>query len=714
MNISVKWLNQYLQPANLSTDEAEAALMSVGFPTETRIDLPTTNPERERAGEADTRMDVEVTSNRGDVLCHYGMAREVAAKTGRTLVLPAIPGSTPGGTETTQPIPSSLEQAAKFISVTNPDHTLCPLFTARVIRGVKVGPSPAWLVEALEAVGQRSISNVVDVTNYINLELGNPCHVFDLAKLAGASLIIRFARDKEQLTTLDGKKRTLTADELVVADGERAQSLAGVMGGADSQVTDATVDIVLEMATWDPVTVRRASRRHAVRTEASHRFERIVDQRTIRAAADRAAEMIVRVAGGLLCSGSVEVGRAAPPPLTVRLRPVRCAKILGSDTSHEDIARVLHPLEVQVGPLGRSGDELLCTIPPFRADLTREIDLIEEIARIRGLSSIPVHPTIAVSVRGPQTSELARRELGVTLIGLGFYETITFSFVSRPAAMPFLPSGMKLIEVSEERRKAEPACRPSIIPGLLACRRANQHVDASKGEVRLYEIASVFAEDGSGNSIENYNVALLMDVAFSGKKAAIEDLQRGVRLMRGSIEAVVRNLGGVGVSATFEAAQPHCDGIAPEGFARISLGGKPLGYMGVVSSQQRAMYDLAGPVVVAEVGLVPLLNLYPPKSSIMVPPAFPSIERDVSLIVDEPVTWEAIHQAIIAQGKAPMESVGFVGTFRGAQIGKGKKSVTVRLSYRDDSRTLRHEEIDAPVGELVETMKRTLGATLRL
>ncbi len=245
MHTSVRWLNRLLAPATLTPEEAESVLMDVGFPIETREALP----------DGDTHLDVEITSNRGDCLSHVGLAREVAARTGRSLVLPAAT------------LPAGAGSVNDHLKVDNRAPEVCPLFTARVIRGVKIGPSPAWLVGALEAVGQRSINNVVDATNYVNFEYGQPSHAFDLNKLDGRSLVIRFAREGEKLTTLDGKARVLKADELVVADATRAQSLAGVIGGQDAEVTPATTDIVLEAAAFDPATVSRAMRRHGLPSE---------------------------------------------------------------------------------------------------------------------------------------------------------------------------------------------------------------------------------------------------------------------------------------------------------------------------------------------------------------------------------------------------------------------------------------------------------------
>jgi phenylalanyl-tRNA synthetase beta chain len=312
MLTSVAWLNRYLSPPTLTAEEAEHVLTHVGFPIESREALPS----------GDTRLDVELTSNRGDCLCHVGLAREIAAATGRALVVPPPPKVAPSGTKV-----GSVTSVENLAAGTGG----CPRFTARVIRGVKVGPSPKWLADLLEAVGLRPISNVVDVTNFINFELGHPCHVFDLDALAGHRLIVRRARANEAVTALDGRTHRMNPDELVVADAEKAVSIAGVMGGLESGVSAKTTNVLFEMATWDPVAVRRAARRLDIRTDASHRFERYVDARDLEWASLRAAALIAELGGGELLEGMIDAGGGVPLPrrTVIVLRPARVEHVLG-------------------------------------------------------------------------------------------------------------------------------------------------------------------------------------------------------------------------------------------------------------------------------------------------------------------------------------------------------------------------------------------------
>lgn len=696
MDISLHWLCKYLAPSDLTADEADDLLTRAGFPIEGRTDLPG----------GDVCLDVEVTSNRGDCLSHLGCAREIAASrtsdTPRELMPPVINDPAPQG------------QIADHLKLDNTQPGLCPQFTARVIRGVKVGPSPEWLVKRLESVGQRSINNVVDVTNFITLELGNPCHVFDLGQLAGNQLNIRFAREGETLTTLDESVRKLVPSDLIVADAERPQSLAGVMGGHDSQVTGDTTDIVFEMATWDPVTIRTTARRLGVRTDACYRFERGVDPRTIDDAARRAVALICELSGGSLCEGALTEGAPPPEPTVIALRPSRCERLLGIRVPAGDIIESLRALEIGVEQAG--GDELTCTIPPHRLDLTREIDLVEEVARTASLDSIPISDKLEITVRPPQESERAMRELGALLTGQGYYETVTFSFTSPDRAKMFCPPELELVAVDDDRRKAEPTLRPSVHTGLLECRRANQDAGVEpEGGVRLYEISSVFAQQ-DGKSVEHRNVALLCDVG-GGRKPKSEDIQRSVRAMRGTIDSLVRALAGSDAIVRPEQTKPHASGLDPAAYARLSLelgsDSRPLGYLSLVGRKALDAFGVDRPCLVAELGLDTLLAHHPPAASAKALPEFPAIERDLSLILDESVAWSQV-QALV-EGASPdrLEGCSFVGAYRSKQVGAGKKSLTLRLTFRDPERTLRHEEVDPQVEGVTQRFKQELGAEIR-
>lgn len=699
MKVSLKWLNGWLDGPPRSQAEVTEILTDVGFPIDGREDLPG----------GDVRLEVEITSNRGDCLSHEGLAREVAARLGVGLRAPEAARFRSGG----GPIGAllRLEQEAGV---------LCPRFTARVIRGVKVGPSPAWLVERLASVGQRSINNVVDVTNFIALEHGHPCHAFDLGRLAGAALVVRLASEGEGLTTLDGKSRTLRADEVVVADGQRAQSLAGVIGGQDSEVGPSTRDVVLEMATWDPVAVRRAARRHQIRTDASHRFERFVDPRAIDGPAARAAGLIAELSGGVVCEGVLDSAPAAQPLRALTLRIGRIERVLGVAIAAERAAEILRRLGFEVGEA--QGGVLPIVVPAWRHDVEREIDLIEEVARVHGLDKIPTPPTVAVSLRPPQASERAMGELSRVLTGLGFFETVTFSFVSPGSARLFLPAGLGLLSVDDSRRREEPTLRPSLIPSLLACRRANQDARVEQpGGVRLFEIAATFAEQPVADVSrrlttdavrERSMLALLLDVpgVGKGKPGTVDQRQVGVRLVRGALEAVAEALGLGTISMEPE---PGGMGLDAQAASAVLLNGRRIGRLGLIDAAVQRQFDLAIPVAVAEVEVDALVLSRPERAAVEMPPSFPGIERDVSVIVGEDVRWSAIEACVRGSRPELMVGVAFVGTYRGKPLEAGQKSVTFRLSFRHAERTLRDEEVTPGVEAVVRALGSAVGAKVR-
>ncbi len=736
MHISLRWLNQYLEPGDVSAEEAEKVLTYAGFPIETATKLPS----------GDTLLDVEVTSNRGDVLSHIGVAREIAAAAGasklRKLKLPA-PGAIPGEANAPQPTPNSTPTPSR-LSLDNRVPESCPLFTAQVITGVKVGPSPKWLVDSLESVGQRSINNIVDLTNFVSFEYGQPSHVFDLAKIAKSTdgkskLTIRAAAKGEKLSLLDGTTVELRPGEIVVADDTKVLSLAGVMGGTDSGVTTATTDVVLEAATWDPVAIRRAARRLGLRTDASYRFERIVDPRTIETAAKRIAALIVRLAGGSLLSGTLTAGAPLAEKCTVRLRTDRVSAMLGEAVPMQEVQRILaaHEIEAKPEPMAMHGTSaaapsLVCAIPSHRPDLDREIDLIEEVARTWGLDKLPVHERISVRVGAPQAAERAVEELGRVLTGLGFYETVTFTFISPKSAKPFLPTGMQSMTVCDERRKADPVLRPSALPSLMACRRANQDRGAQadgtvggagtggSGGVRLFEISSVFAQTPSadksdrGQEKETVNVALLADCCFPAGAKSLEQKQSAIRMLRGAIESAARAMGGEAVRIDIvPATTPPSSAWDPAAFAEVKINNERAGCMGLIAASTQSEHGLESPVVAAELNLSTLINLWPPKSAVRALPAFPSIERDLSLIVNEDTAWSRIDTLVNSLSIDRLESFAFVGAYRGQQAGPGKKSITLRMRFRDPSRTLTHDEVSPQVTTIITAAKKDLNAEVR-
>ncbi|MEM7228762.1 MAG: phenylalanine--tRNA ligase subunit beta [Planctomycetota bacterium] len=675
MYASTVWLNDYLDPP-ASADEQAELLTRAGFPLEDREDVEDGN---------DVRQDFEMTSNRGDCTCHLGMAREIAALSGRTLKTPDTSVNPTGN------------RAADVVTVTNDDKEGCPRYTARIIKGVKVGPSPDWLAARLRARGDIPRNNLVDATNYVLFEMGQPTHVFDLAKLKESKIIIRRATKDEPFLPL-GEGATevkLTTDDLVIADADRPVALAGVKGGALTAVDESTVDILVEAATFAPVTVRNTSRRHGIASDSSYRFERGVHPAGIDAAADRLCHLILDLCGGELYEGVVEDGSAIPAPITVTMRTQRCRDILGVEIADETMRESLDLLGFQ--PKLEAG-VLHCTVPSHRMDIVREVDLIEEVARVYGLDRIPIADTLQIRVAAPQARELARTAINNALVGMDFVETITHSLVSEKAADAFLAPGTGPLRVDDERAKSEPVLRPSVVPSLLRVRKHNE--DNGVHDLRLFESASTFHAEGNAH-VEHIRLGLVMDMPGHDE---------GIRPMRG----VIQRLGEIlhGPDATVEFAPIDTLPWLDAG-AEVRLNGTSIGWAGTVADHVRMTFDLSVPVLVADIDVHQYYDAFPPDTTARELPHFPAIERDVSAIIDEHVRWQQVASLIESLKPEHLDATEFVTVFRGKQIPKGRKSLTLRVRFRAEDRTLRHEEADGAMNAIMAALADQLGAEIR-
>ena len=677
MNTSLAWLNQYLdQPIDAA--EATARLTAAGFPVEDQAAVTTT------AGTDDTCLDVEITSNRPDCLAHTGLAREAAAASGRALIQPS------------DDLPETDNQpASELTAVSLEAPELCPVYTARVIRGVQVGPSPQWLADRLEAIGLRPINNVVDVTNYVLFELGQPLHAFDLAALDEQRIRVRPAANNEPFEAIDGSRHALSENMLVIADATRPVAIAGVMGGANTEVGDATTDILLESAIFEPLSVRRTSRALKLASDSSFRFERGVDPLGVEQASRRAAALIAQIAGGSVADGVIREGAPEPGSRDVSLRPKRTRSLLGIDIDDATQQSLLDRLGL--GPQNED-NTIRCAVPPRRLDLQREVDLIEEVARLHGLDQLDVQEKIHIVARPPQAPVQARQALDRTLAAHGYHETITFSFVDPGRGQAFLPPGDDAVTV-EQQRAGESMLRPALLPSLLTCRKANQ--DLGNRDVQLYEAAASWTKR-DGQIREHNRLALLCDA---------ERASDALRELRGTLEELVERLGGES-SKRGLSVEPASDDRFQTA-AEVTLNDNALGRFGLLSEKLQNLFDLQTPVVAAELELSPLIELYPPTREVGELPRFPGIERDLSVIVDETVTWQRLEQTVRGTDPALLEALTFLDTYRGKPIPKGQKSVSFRMRFRDPEATLRHEQVDPQVSAVIDALKQNAGAELR-
>lgn len=676
MYASADWMNEYLDPPATPQEQADL-LTRAGFPLEGQLELG-----------SDVRQDFEMTSNRGDCVCHVGLAREIAAISGRRLRPPRVS------------LRASGPPASKLVKVSNREPKLCPLYTARVIRGVRVRPSPEWLAARLQAIGQIPRNNIVDASNFVLFELGQPTHVFDLAKLKGHRIVVRRAAAGARFLPIGegAVPVTLTGDDLVIADSERAVAIAGVMGGAESAVTESTTDILIEAATFDPVAVRDAGRRHRIESDSGFRFERGVPAGQVDGAAERLAQLILEHAGGELAEGSVCDGLPIPPPRRVTMRARRCNDLLGVEIPVEQMMQWLERLGFAPALDDPEGTVIRCIVPVHRLDIEREVDLIEEVGRMMGHDNLAVADTIEVRVPPLQATEMARRAVSQELVAMGFVEAITHSLIGEQAAEPFLEKGTATLRVEDPGTRHERVLRPSLLPSLLRVRAGNR--DAGVKRLAVFESASTFCVRG-GRVDEEPRVTLLAD---------LESPDEGLRPLRGAVDRLVELLLGPGTRAE----------VVPDGSAswldpgaRVRVGGEDLGRLGLIEPSVRRLFGLEEALAAAELSLPRLYGRFPPAIEARALPSFPAVERDVSAVLDEQVSWARVNDVLEELGLEDLEAVEFVSSFRGRQVGAGRKSVLIRLRFRAADRTLRSEAVDAQVASAMAALERRLGAAIR-
>jgi phenylalanyl-tRNA synthetase beta chain len=672
MKISLEWLSDFL-PGPLDGEMAADALTRGGLPVEV-IDC---------FGD-DTVIDVEVTSNRPDCLSHQGVARELASLLGRPLRV--TPAPLP---------PESADAAASTTSVRIDALDLCPHYTARVIRGIRIAPSPAWLQRRLEAVGLRPINNVVDVTNYVLFETGQPLHTFDFDHLEGCRIVVRRAKPGEKLVTLDGKEVSLSPDMLTIADAVRPVALAGVMGGQDSEVTGATRNILLESARFDPLSIRKTARALAMRSDSSYRFERGIDPALPLRASLRAAQLILELADGELLAGVVEAGASGYTPKSLTLRLAMIPKVLGIQLPTVQVLDALSRL--RLAPV-LAGEMINVTVPSDRLDLNLEVDLVEEVARVIGYEQIPVREEISIRLAPLSPRTKVVDGLRSALIACGYFESINFGWVSDNLAGDFVPPEADpqrpLPRVDASVRRDNAHLRPSLLPGLLEAVRRNEN--AGTREPRLFEMGSVFWNDPQGRVIEQRRLALVGTL--------------DVREVRGTVETVLGRLAANRPIRIIPDARP---GFARGACGRIEWGGQTVGWLGRIDRAVAEKLSLREPPAAAELDLPALLagaQLVPQLQTL---PRFPAVERDLSLVLNESVRYEAIEAMVNGMDLPWLESLDYVTTYRGKPLEKGVKSVTVKLVFRSPTQTLTSEQVEESVTKVVEAAKSQLGATLR-
>ncbi|HEY6001443.1 MAG TPA: phenylalanine--tRNA ligase subunit beta [Anaeromyxobacter sp.] len=652
----------------------------------------------------DVLLEVNVTPNRPDCLSHVGIAREVAALLGTKVRLPA-PRLAEGGPPAADAVKVRIEA---------PDR--CARYAARVIEGVKIGPSPLWLARRLESCGVRSISNVVDATNYVLLELGHPLHAFDLEKVAGREIIVRTARPGEKLVTLDGKERALVPEDLVIADRDRGSALAGVMGGGDSEISGSTSRVLLESAWFEPGSIRRTSRRHGLKSEASHRFERGADPGMVIPAVDRCGALIAELAGGTVRPGIVDaVARPVRAP-EVRLRWRRPAEILGMDVPREDVRRILSALAFEERAADAEGATF--QVPSWRADVSIEEDLVEEIVRTKGYDAIPeTLPANAVGapVDSPEAQAIAASR--AALEAAGFSEAVNFSFVAPRDLEPFQREavagdgkGRALGVALKNPISADlSVMRTTLVPSLLknAAHNRRQRVE----DARLYEIASVYHPGPNPKDRPSAESVEIAGVIAGRRSPAGWAVGAEPADFADAKAAVVAILEALGVEARW---QPRGDAwLHPRNSAVVlaSGGEDVLGEVGELHPRAAAAFELPRGVLAFRLSLDALvrrMTLVPQYRPI---PRLPAVLRDLAVVLDDAVPAASL-EALVRE-EPLVESVTLFDVYRGAPLPAGKKNLAFAIAYRVPDRTLTDAEADAAHARIVERLRAKHGAALR-
>jgi phenylalanyl-tRNA synthetase beta chain len=665
MKISLEWLTDFLPGKPVDGQTAAEALTDAGLPVESI----------ETHG-SDTVLDVEVTSNRGDCLCHLGVARELSAILGKPFRERPGPAIEPD------------DAASSPVRVRIDAPALCPHYTARVIQGVKVADSSAWMIRRLEAVGVRPINNVVDVTNYVMFEMGQPLHAFDFRKIGDGQIIVRAANRGETIQSIDGRKRELTPGMLVIADAKQPVALAGVMGGIDSEVSAATVDVLLESARFDPLSVRRTARALAMKSDSSYRFERGIDPTLPARASLRAAELIIQTAGGKLAGGMVQAGSDQREEKRLSLRLSQIRRIIGVDLPVEQILAAFERLFLS--PV-RHADRIDVTVPSHRLDINSEIDLVEEAARMVGYQAIPTREEISIRLTPPDRDTITHETICQSLVGGGYFEAVTFSFISDALRSDF---GAAAFRADSAVRKADAALRPSLIPGLLEAVRLNE-TNGNAG-VKLFEVGAVFPA-GTGGKLNEHRT-----VAWVGGE---------LRQVRGMVETVLARLDADRAMKVVPDSHP---GFAGGACGRVVWADRAIGYIGKIDRAIGDKLGLRDVPAAAELDIAPLLagSRHVPQLHPLA--RFPVVRRDVSFVVKENLAFEKIETLISGSNLEFLEAIEFVTTYRGKPLEAGTKSVTITLVFRSPSTTLTSEQVEVSVQKAIEAAKLQFGAAVRV
>ena len=685
MRVSFDWLKDFLE-SKIEAGKAQSFLTMAGLEITSFSDI-----------EGDHVMEIEVTPNRPDCLSVLGIARELSAASG-------IPVKLPDSVKKNIMKKGTSHGAVKIEIL---DKSACTRYVGCAMKNVKVGPSPKWLVQRLNAMGVRSVNNIVDITNYVLFELGQPLHAFDLDKLEQKKIIVRRAKKGESIVTIDGITRALDPNILVIADGLRPVAVAGIMGGKDTEITNATRNILIESACFDPVVVRKACRQLGLASESSYRFERGVDQGMIFASSVRAQELVKELALGKLAGKISDAGSGIEKEKEITLSLDETARLLGINISLEKIKDILKKLNLN--PVKKK-DKISVTVPSYRTDLVRDVDLIEEIARLYGYDKIPSR---LPSFTPQKTYQLEKKtvtlenEIRKVLCGIGLNEIMTYSLTSRNSMEHLGVSLENLVSLKNPMSSQQEIMRPSLLSEMLEV--LNWNLNRKNTLLQLFELNKVYIMNKSTGQAEE---TVHLSIGVCGNKPGNwKEKPRDLDLfdLKGIIEILMEYLGVRG----YRIEKAEHPSLKENMATAINVNGKACGVFGEVKEDVARRFDIKRKVYVAEIAIDDILGCADLKKTFAALPKYPSIKRDIAILLDDTISASSIYDVIKEEAREFVKSVDVFDLYKGQQIQQGKKSLAYTIEYRSDERTLNDKEVNDTHKKVQDALTKRLGAQIR-
>ncbi|HAZ09939.1 MAG TPA: phenylalanine--tRNA ligase subunit beta [Candidatus Omnitrophica bacterium] len=685
MRVSFDWLKDFMD-GKIDVTKTQSFLTMTGLEITSMADI-----------EGDHVMEIEVTPNRPDCLSILGIARELSAASGISIKLPDSirknfmrKGNARGG-----------------VKIEILDKHACSRYVGCIMKNVKVGPSPKWLAQRLNAMGVRSVNNIVDITNYALFELGQPLHAFDLDKLEGKRIIVRRAKKGESIITIDGITRTLDPNVLVIADALRPVAIAGIMGGKDTEITADTKNILIESACFNPVVIRKACRQLGAASESSYRFERGVDQAMIFASSVRAQELIKETAGGKSAGKMSDVGIGIEKEKEISLSLGEVARILGIDISPEKIKDIFKKLNLN--PV-RKKDKIFVTVPSYRQDLNKDIDLIEEIARFYGYDKVPSRLPFFTPQKTYQLEKKTlslENEIRHILCGMGLNEIMTYSLTSRNSIERLGVSLENLVSLKNPMSSQQEIMRPSLLSEMLEV--LNWNLNRRNTLLQLFELNKVYIMNKATGQADE---VMHLSIGICGNKPGNwKEKSRDLDFfdLKGIIEILMEHL----VARNYRIEKTEHPSLKENIATVIIVNGKACGVFGEVKEDVARRFDIKRKVYIAEISLNDLFASANLKKTFIALPKYPSIKRDIAILLDDTITASSIYDVIKEEARELVKSVDVFDLYKGQQIEVGKKSLAYTIEYRSDERTLNDKEVNDIHKKVQEALTKRLGAQIR-